>query len=174
MPRKQEFRRGTASYRLAKAQGRLPKKTKGKSLKKVISNIGKSLGGLTKAKATNAAKPKATNAAKPKATNAAKANVGEGTVLKRSNLTGQQAIRKFQQIKSPIVGTGTVLKNNTSAKNKNKDKSRTSQDDVVDFFKPKLKNLSGFARDVIKEGKEDAIEVARRQQRQGGSFNRQF
>jgi hypothetical protein len=95
-------------------------------------------------------------------------------VLKRSNLTGQQAIRKFQQIKSPIVGTGTVLKNNTSAKNKNKDKSRTSQDDVVDFFKPKLKNLSGFARDVIKEGKEDAIEVARRQQRQGGSFNRQF
>tara|TARA_R110002012_G_C11366924_1_gene581518 strand:+ start:139 stop:615 length:477 start_codon:yes stop_codon:yes gene_type:complete len=158
MPRKQEFRRGTASYRLAKAQGRLPKKPKGKSLKKVISNIGKSLGGLTKAKATNVAKT----------------NVGEGTVLKRSNLTGQQAIRKFQQIKSPIVGTGTVLKNNTSATNKNKNKSRTSQDDVVDFFKPKITNLAGFARDVIKEGREDAIKVAKRQQQQGGSFNRQF
>ena len=77
-------------------------------------------------------------------------------------------------MKSPPVGTGTVLKNNTSARKPNNNKSRTSQDDVVDFFKPKLTNLAGFARNVIKEGKEDAVKVAERQKRQGGSFNRQF
>ena len=65
--RKQEFRRGTASYRLAKAQGRLPEK-KGKPIKKVISNIGKALGSLTGRKDLSATRT----------------NVGEGTVLKLS------------------------------------------------------------------------------------------
>ena len=44
MPRKQEFRKGTAAYRLAKAQGRLPAKSK--STKKIGNPLSKLMGAL--------------------------------------------------------------------------------------------------------------------------------
>jgi len=106
MPRKQEFRRGTASYRLAKAQGRLPEK-KGKPIKKVISNIGKALGSLTGRKDLSATRTK----------------VGEGTVLKRPSITGEQAIAKFQELK---LGT---TKKNTGTKTFKKTHGNTSSPD---------------------------------------------
>jgi hypothetical protein len=107
MPRKQEFRRGTASYRLAKAQGRLPEK-KGKPIKKVISDIGKALGSLTGRKDLSATRT----------------NVGEGTVLKRPDITGEQAIAKFQELKS---GKPSTTKKNAGTKTFKKAHGNTSK-----------------------------------------------
>lgn len=105
--RKQELRRGTAAYNLAKAQGRLPEK-RGKPIKKVISNIGKALGSLTSRKDLSATRT----------------NVGEGTVLKRPSITGEQAIAKFQELKS---GKPSTTKKNTGTKTFKRSHGNTSK-----------------------------------------------
>ena len=61
MPRKQELRRGTAAYNLAKAQGRLPAKSK--STKKTGNPLSRLMGALTgKSKTKKTFVPKKTRA----------------------------------------------------------------------------------------------------------------
>ena len=112
MPRKQELRRGTAAYNLAKAQGRLPAKSK--STKKKTGNpLSRLMGALTgKSKPKKTFVPKKTRGQgtkKPKAittTTTPGKNVSGGT-------RGQKNIKKV--VPSPTTKTNSRVAGRTKA-----------------------------------------------------------
>lgn len=137
MPRKQEFRKGTAAYRLAKAQGRLPAKSK--STKKIGNPLSKLMGALTgksktktktnktfvpkKTKAQGTIKPKATTNATTSGKNVSGGSRGQKNITKvtPSNTTNNKPKNnQISRVAGRVKGGPKVVATNGTKKKNNR------------------------------------------------------
>ena len=110
MPRKQEFRKGTAAYRLAKAQGRLPAKSK--STKKIGNPLSKLMGALTGKSKTKTKTNKTFVPKKTKAQGTTKPKTTTKTTTPGKNVSGGARGQKNITKVTPSNTTNNKPKNN--------------------------------------------------------------